>query len=137
MADFEKLAATAQRLVEKNGRAMQLIRHNRTAADPTKPWRGNVATPTTGAGGDPGLDAIACFVPASGSGLGRLFQQTAGTLAVAFEQIGLVASGSIADADLSTYDRVIDEDGTSWKIEVRGELKPGSKSLLWFLGLKR
>ena len=40
MADFVKLAATAQRLVEANGRAVDLFRVNRTPDDPARPWRG-------------------------------------------------------------------------------------------------
>ena len=134
MADFVKLAATAKRLVEKNGREVQLVKRNRTSSDPAQPWRGNDGALSV-AQGAASLTAIGCFVPASGSGLGRLVQDVTGRLVTAFEQVGLIASDSVADADLSGFDYVVDG-AVQWKIEARGELRPANKSLLWVMGLK-
>jgi len=135
VADFVKLAATAKRLVEKNARTVRLVKLNRTPSSSSEPWRGSDAAPATGTGGAT-LPAKACFVPASGSGLGKLVFDLTGRLETAFEQIGLVASNSVGGADLSGFDQVVD-DNSVWKIEARGELRPASKSLLWVLGLKR
>lgn len=135
MADFVKLAATAKRLVEKNGREVRLVKGNRTASDPAKPWRGSDAAPTPAKGGA-SVTAIACFVPASGDGLGRLVQDTTGALVSAFDQVALVASDSVAGVDLTGFDKVVDRDEL-WRIIVRGELRPAGTSLLWVLGLKR
>lgn len=41
MANYAKLAATAQRLIEKNGRAVTLSRRGEIVSDNNKPWRGN------------------------------------------------------------------------------------------------
>lgn len=40
MADYQKLAQTAQRLIEKNGQSITVVRKSRTAADASKPHRG-------------------------------------------------------------------------------------------------
>lgn len=40
MAVHDKFANTAQRLIAKHGRSMQVRKLSRTSADPTKPWRG-------------------------------------------------------------------------------------------------
>lgn len=40
MANFAKLAATAKRLIEKNGRTVTLKKRGQAVADPTHPWRG-------------------------------------------------------------------------------------------------
>lgn len=41
MADFVKLARTAQRLITKNGRSMTLAKESITPRDPSKPWSGS------------------------------------------------------------------------------------------------
>ena len=38
--DFVRSAATAKRLIEKNGRTVDLIKVRTTPADSSKPWRG-------------------------------------------------------------------------------------------------
>lgn len=140
MADFVKLAATAQRLIEKNGREVRIVKANRTAANLSQPWRGNAAAPTSTLGGDV-KTAKGCVVPASGPGLGRLVIDVIGRVATAYDQVMLVASNSVSDAKLDGYDQVIDveADGseTVWKIVARGELRPAKKSLIWVLAVKR
>lgn len=136
MADFTKAAATAKRLVEANGRSVSFVKDNRDPDNASEPWRGTSTAPDAGQGGDPGTTGIGCFVPASGSGLGRLVQDTTGQLVTAFEQVCLVAASSIDGVDLEEYDRVIDG-AISWKIKARGQLKPATTPILWVLGLKR
>jgi hypothetical protein len=46
MADYVRLAATAKRLVESNGRPVSFVRLQDAPADPDKPWRG-AADPRT------------------------------------------------------------------------------------------
>jgi len=40
MVDYVKMAATAKRLINKNGRSVTLTKKDRTAANSSKPWRG-------------------------------------------------------------------------------------------------
>ena len=140
MADFVKLAATAQRLVEANGRAVDLFRVNRTPDDPARPWRGVSGSPTVPEGGFIATGIIMAFVPPSGSGFGKLLVDGDGELDVAFDQIGLLASDSlpvgITPEDIEQADSI--RDGSDiWKIMLRSHLRPASTSLLFTLGLKR
>ncbi len=135
MVNFTKLAATAKRLVEANGRSVSLIKDNRDPDNAAEPWRGTSTAPVGGQQGDTQA-ATAAFVPASGSGLGRLVQDATGQLATAFEQVCFVAADSVAGVDLEPFDRVVDG-AVSWKIVARGRLQPASTPLLWILGLKR
>lgn len=135
MVDFTKAAATAQRLVEANGRSVSFLKDNRDPDNAAEPWRGTSTAPAGGQGGDT-QTGIGCFVPASGSGLGRLVQDTTGQLVTAFEQVCLVAADSLPGIDLEGFDRVLDG-AVSWKIKARGQLKPATTPVLWVLGLKR
>lgn len=139
MADFVKLAATAKRLVEKNGREVELFKADRTPADSTKPWRGSAARPTPAKGGRR-IRAKMAFVPASGSGFGKLVADSGGSLQQAFDQVGLLASASlptgVASREVEESDHVVDGDDV-WKVVTRGHLRPSSTSVLFVLGLAR
>ena len=139
MPDFEKLAATAKRLVEASGRLVTLYRQDRTPAVAGKPWRGPDAVPTPPDGLVLGPIRVA-FVPASGSGFGKLLFDSEGTLAVKIDQVGLMATDSVValsatEADVEKMDTLLD--GTHvLKIVTVGHLKPADTSLLFLLGLK-
>ena len=139
MANFTKAAATAKRLVEANGRRVELFRSNRTPDDTTKPWRGTSEQPHVSEGGA-GFPVVMAFVPASGGGFGKLLRDLAGSLQVTFEQMGLLASDSIPSGytfqDVEQADRVRDGDDI-WRIVVREHLRPASKSVLFMVGLAR
>lgn len=136
MADFTRAAATAKRLVEANGRSVDLFKVNRTPADPTQPWRGVSGAPTVPEGGITAT-AIVSFVPATGSGMGKLVKDLTGSLVSAFDQVGLLASSSLpAGVNAEDFDSIRDGDDL-WKIVQRGHLKPASTSVLYVLGLKR
>lgn len=47
MVDYTALAATAKRLIDKNGRDITLTKRDRTPTDANKPWRGGNAAPTS------------------------------------------------------------------------------------------
>lgn len=140
MADFVRAAATAKKLIEANGRAVTLFKLNRDPDDPSKPWRGTSTAPAVLSGGLQIADVKVAFVPASGSGFGKLVADAGGSLDVAFDQVGLLASDSlptgVTPQDVEESDAV--RDGSEiWKIVTRGHLKPASKSVMFFLGLKR
>lgn len=139
MADFTRSAALAKRLIEKNGRAVTLVKSNRTPANVNQPWRGpsTAAPPASAQGGDE-IDAIAVFVPTSGSGLGRRTVDDPERPHIRnATDIALVASDSLgAGADLSVFDFL--RDGSKlWKITGVQELRPSSTSVLWEVGLSR
>lgn len=135
MVNYTALAATALRLVEANGRSVSLKRDNRTPDNAAQPWRGTSTAPDAGQGGATET-AIMAFVPASGSGLGRIAANAEGQLAVAYDQVGLVAASSVPGVDLEAFDRVLDA-GVDWRIVTRELLQPSGTPLLWVLGLKR
>jgi len=139
VANFTKAAATAKRLVEANGRRVVLVKSNRTPAASAQPWRGSTEQPHESKGGAQ-TPVIMAFVPATGGGFGKLVADAGGSLAVAFDQVGLLASDSLptgfSTSDVEEADRVVDGDDV-WKVITRGHLKPASKSVLFVLGLKR
>jgi len=136
MTDFAKAAATALRLVEANGRAVVLFKVNRDPDDPARPWEGVSGAPTVPEDGEI-VPAIVAFVPATGGGFGKMIQDADGTLNVAFEQVGLLASSSMPPgSDPEEFDSI--RDGADlWKIVARGHLRPSTQSILFVLGLKR
>ena len=140
MANFVALAATAKRLVEANGRAVDLLRDNTTPDSALKPWRGTSSAPSSGTGGLVVPSVKMAFVPAGGGGFGRLLSDAAGELRVAYDQVGLLAVDSlptgVTTADVESCDKV--RDGSEiWSIVQLGHLKPAETSLLFVLGLKR
>lgn len=135
MVDYTALAATAKRLVEANGRSVTLLKENRVPDVAGEPWRGTSTAPVAGQGGDT-QPAIVAFVPAGGSGLGRLATDSAGGLQVQLDQVGLLAATTVPAIDVEKFDRVLD--GTvPWKIVTREKLQPSDTAVLWVLGLKR
>ena len=136
MVNFTNLAATAKRLVEANGRSVTLLKENRDPDNASEPWRGTGTAPVALQGGDTQTGIVA-FVPASGSGFGRLASDSGGGLQVQLDQVGLLAATSVPGIDVEAFDRLLDADGTHWKIVTRGKLRPATTTVLWVLGLKR
>lgn len=144
MPDFTRAAALAKRLIEASGRSVTLYKLDRTPDDPTKPWRGTDGPPSN-AGGGKTIPAIAAFVPASGSGMGKMVADAGGSLSVAFDQVALLATGSIPAGvtpdDIEECDSMLDETAGGseqvWKIVTRGHLRPASESIMFVLGVKR
>ena len=132
MVDSVKLAATAKRLIEANGREVTMYKRNRTPSNVAQPWRGPAAAPTT-SDGDTLTPKIA-FVPSGGGGLG-IMTMTSAELEKSFDQIGLLASDSVTGKNIEDFDTIVD-DAKVWKIQLVEELKPAGTSLIYALGLK-
>lgn len=130
MVDTTKLIATAQRLIKKNGRAVQLLQFDSAPANPSQPWKGNAdprATP------DATLDLSAVFVqPSSAVRLGLSAESS--DLIKRSEQILIVSPGPTVD--VRVFHEVVD-DTENWKIQGVEILKPGSEVLLAFIGVRR
>lgn len=130
MANFTKLAATAKRLIEANGRQTTIRRVNRTPSDAQQPWRAS-EDPRVGADS---VSVIACFVdPTSASKMGFLVEDD--ELVSRLSQVALVAATSTT-ADLATYDEVLDG-SQSYRIDSVDVLKPASTKMLYVLKLAR
>lgn len=130
MADFVRLAVTAKRLIEKNGRTLVFYKRERTAANPAQPWRGASAATTDGSG----VGILGCVVPASGSGFGRQ-RSVDGTSADTFEQVALIAANSVpAGADLESFSSIVDGK-RAWKIDGIEKLQPADVPLVFVVRL--
>lgn len=139
MADFVKLAATAKRLVEANGRDAVLFKKDRTPANAAEPWRGpDLAAPTPVGGIGP---VKVAFVPATGGGFGKLLFDTDDSLRVKIDEVGLLAVDSVTALTPAATAEDVEEadtlrDGSKvYKIVSVGHLKPADTSLLFVLGL--
>jgi hypothetical protein len=142
VVDYDKLAATAKRLVEANGRAVTLLKANRSPETPSEPWRGPDVSdePGVAEGGDSISGVLACFVPL-GSGLGLLGMDRAAeidggpSLLRNVEQVALVAATSLPNGtDLAEFDAIRDG-GRIWKIHIVSSLRPATTGLIWSLGV--
>ena len=121
MANLDvRLAAVAIKLIKKFGAIIQLIKENRTVADPAKPHRGNDTPDTTVSV----LGAITAFEDeeVDGDTIRR------GDLGC---WIGVVVG-----QDISTFDFCIDNGGTRFKIEDVLTIKPAAVVVAYRLQLR-
>lgn len=129
--DYTKLAATAKRLVEENGRAIKLISDGAAAADPNKPWEGPASTTETT------VDLFGVFVPPNTVrqfGLTALGEGTEFRDLVTYsEQIAIVFPG---ETDLRGFNHM-EDNGVRWGIIGLQVLRPGPTQLLAFVGVRR
>ena len=129
MVDYVRLAATAKRLVETNGRAITFVRPSEVPDDPNEPWGGSTGAETT-------LPLFGVFVPPNtvrqfgltALGQGTEFQD----LISMSEQIAIVFPET---TDLRQFTQV--DDGERWGIIGLQVLKPGPVQILAFVGLRR
>lgn len=130
MVDYNRLAATALRLINKNGRSISFVKLNETPADSDRPWNGPVAGETT-------IDLKGVFVPPNTVrqfGLTALGEGTEWKDLVTFsEEIIIVAQGEV---DLREYTKVVDRT-ERWGIIGMQVLRPGDVTLLAFVGVRR
>lgn len=133
--NYARLQTIANKLITENGRSITLIKQNRTAADPAKPWRGAADLPLETAG----TPVTAVFVAlADSKTLGQFSFAQEGTIHKADSDQFFVSGKAIVDAgiDLTEYDTI--QDGTEvWRITSVDELKPGSTVLLYYLNVSR
>jgi hypothetical protein len=132
MVDYTRLAATAERLINKNGREVTFVKKSTTPLDPTKPWKGSStsATETT-------LVRRAVFVPPNQVrifGLSALGEATQFVDMIAFcEQIAIVFPD---ENDLKEY-QTLRDGSINWNIMALQLLKPADKQILAFIGTRR
>lgn len=126
MVDYVKMAATALRLVTKNGKTITLVKLATTPSDVTKPWRGPVDQRGPAAAS---VDLKGVEVPLLKRQFGAAYSKKdiPDTVTDAF----LVAPALSGTPDLTEFDELI-SDGVTYKIEVADVLRPGPVILLYY-----
>lgn len=137
--DFEKLAATTNRLIAANGRLINIIRVQRGTDNPLKPWRGDPTPRLQEDGEDEEVEIVASvrasFIePSSLVRFGFKSEELDGTRRV--EQVALISAVSLGENDLTYYDEIMD--GTiRYKIELIRRIAPADVALLYMVGVRR
>ncbi len=128
-----RLAKTAKKLIEKNGRSISLIKSEGVSVNPSKPWRKN-NTPWIG-----GTEVVVVGVfvnPKSASDLGTGESLVAGMLLDSRYKYVLIAEDSSPGNDYASFDYL--KDGSElWKINHTEVLKPGEKSIVYLMELQQ
>lgn len=130
MVDQVKLAATAKRLIAKDGRSISLIKKTTVDSNPAKPWEGKT-------GDDVPLVITAVSVPPNtvrqfgitALGHGSEFEE----MTRRSEKIYIIAPDG---NDLNQYESV-DDRGVSYSILATQILEPGEIEMLAFIAVRR
>lgn len=130
MADYVKLAATAQRLIEANGRNITFRKLADVADDASAPWRGSTTVRSAGATSS-GRGVV--VDPVSARNLGFKSEDVGHVPMV--NEVLIVAANTFPSVALEQMDEVNDEDNI-YKIERVFVLKPGDVKLLYFFEIK-
>lgn len=128
MVDYVKLAATALRLVTKNGKTVTVTKLNTTASDADKPWRG-AADPRGPAAATESVKAVE-VAPAS---LGKLISK--GDIPANVETAFMIAP-ELTTAVLDDFDELT-SDGTIYSIEKIIKIKPADVVMLYIIMVAR
>lgn len=120
MVDFVKLAATAKRLIDANGRTVTVRKQGSTPVDPAKPWRGQ-STPEADS-----VTGKAVFV--SPSDLGYVVENQDNVKRA--DQVALFSANDDGGKALETFDTIVDG-SVEWKILRTEVLKPADTRLIY------
>lgn len=126
MADFGRLAAMAQRLIEANGRTVTIIKHGADPQDSDKPWRAGSQYPVASVTGR------AVFV--APSDLGHKVVDADNVRRA--EKVALFAALDDGGHQLETFD-VIEDGDSVWYIIKAEVLQPADTRLLYQFEVRR
>lgn len=132
--DYNKLALTSKRLIDKNGRNITLTKLGAGIADPDKPWRGTQVVTETDPVITKGVFAIGnTSIPTESRGLA--FDWVDSELLKVTRHVCIVAAEGLPVLD--EY-KVMHEEGQTkpWNIIWGQCLQPGTKRILYVFGLK-
>jgi hypothetical protein len=130
MANYVRLAATAQRLIEKNGRIVKFVRFDLDANDVDKPWRGPAELPESPyTPVVPYPEAKAVVVP-------YVEKDIDGSLIRVGDKRLFVAVNSLPDDDLELYNAVVDGEAL-YRIVNVSLLNPGEVRLLYEMQIRK
>jgi hypothetical protein len=122
MVNYVRLAATAERLITKNGRSVTVTKLDRVAADPTKPWLSGGTTTDS-------VSAIAVVIPIA-------FEEADGTNVKRGDAEAFVSHTENPTKNLESYDTLTTSDET-WEIMNIVLLNPGGVRLMYHAHLRR
>lgn len=132
MVNYTSLANTAERLIEANGRTIQLVKPADTPLrDAAKPWQG-VATPRDN-GNEVEQDVIAVFIQVgTDTQFGEDEESESSLLIRAQSKNFLIAAKSLGATDLRTFTEI--RDGTvAFNIVDITVLRPGDTDIIAFV----
>jgi hypothetical protein len=127
VVDSIKLAATAKRLIDANGRDVTVVKFGSTPADSEKPWRGQKVPHETEVTGK------AAFVPKT---------QIITTYAEIQEEVrregeyALFAADDDGGYDLRSFDAIVDR-GQQWRILKTEVIQPADTKILYLFEVSR
>jgi hypothetical protein len=128
--NYTRMRALAERLIEENGRDIQLIRQDQgNPVDPAMPWRAST-------------EASEVSITVTGVLIPFETETATGTIVRRQEQTALIAAKSVddenpANTNIEDYDELLDDDGTRYRIEDVALIKPGSQRILYMLKVKQ
>lgn len=123
MVDYTSLAATAKRLIEKNGRTVTITKMSQTPADPAKPHRArNPAADTS-------VTPTAVVVPFES-------EQVDGSNVMVDDKMVMVAQESVSGVDLKSFDRLTDGSDEYDIVKVK-KVNPGPTSVVYMIQVRR
>ena len=127
--NYDAIAQLATRLIDANGRAITVIRFDQTAGDEDKPWKGPTDPREEP---DAESEVYGVFVPPGGvSDLG--LETVDQDLLKRTYEIAIVRPGTF---DFSTANEILDN-GVYKKVSFVKELRPGTVSLLYCIGISQ
>lgn len=126
MADFVKLAATAERLINANGRTVTVVQQGNTPADVDKPWRSATTTARASVSGK------AVFV--SSSDLGYVVNNPDNVKRA--EQVALFSANDDGGRSLEDFDLIVDG-SVNWKITHAEVLAPADTRIMYLFEVNR
>jgi len=125
--DYSGLANVAESMISQFGRPVTFLKFGSVAPTSTTPWDGT-ATP------EQSVPGHALFVePSSATKLGM--SSAAGDLEKRYSAVILAAFGAGSSVDLTGFNEVQDGEDR-WGIIVVEKLRPGTASLLFFVGVE-
>ena len=131
--DYEKMAATTKRLIDKNGRLVTMFKLSAAIANPTKPWRGAAEQILTNEIATMAVFAIGnTAIPTESRGLA--FDWVDKDLLRMTRHVCMTSA--IGLPPLEDYKIMRDGAAKNWNIIWGQCLQPGSTRMLYVFGLK-
>lgn len=117
MVNYASLAATAQRLIEANGRDVTLVKLSEVPADAAKPWRGTTDAPTE--------------VTAKAVMRGYTKEEVDGDLIRRGDQEAIIAELSVPGQEIEEFELLRDDEDQEWRIMNVEKVRPGPLTLVF------
>lgn len=133
--NYNKLAATARRLVERFGRTVTLVKYDHdedNLINPAKPWRG-VQAPR-GADATEVVQSMVFVEPSSAEKFGLKVEMSVSHSRI--RMVGLLAPGPGDTNSYAEFDEIIDGN-LRWKIMSSNNLIPGPVPMIYFFTVER